>query len=283
MTSLPPDDRRRAQFEHERKYHFLLLEEGDPQKRKALYNEAYGQLYAQFFSESSGVTEFGTMDYFVRMLRRWGEGRAVLDIGCGLGTATLQFAQYAREAIGLEVDGDVVARCQARFEEAGRPNARALAFDGTTIPLPDASIDLAYSNNVLEHLHPDDAEAQTREVFRVLSPGGRFVCITPPRRTGPHDISKFFLPKGHLPEGLHLKEYDLLEAVALMKGCGFSRCSQPWIKPDRMARWGILPLYPALQRSIGISAWLENSRLSHSGFLFGALCMDSICLCARKA
>jgi predicted SAM-dependent methyltransferase len=34
------------------------------------------------------------------------------------------------------------------------------------------SVDLAYSNQLMEHLHPDDASEQLANVYRALKPGG---------------------------------------------------------------------------------------------------------------
>jgi hypothetical protein len=31
----------------------------------------------------------------------------------------------------------------------------------------------------MEHLHPEDAFEQLRNIIRALAPGGRYVCITP--------------------------------------------------------------------------------------------------------
>ena len=48
-------------------------------------------------------------------------------------------------------------------------NVRLLLSDGTSIPVPDASVAVAYSNQLMEHLHPDDA-AVVRE--KLAAPQG---------------------------------------------------------------------------------------------------------------
>jgi hypothetical protein len=50
-------------------------------------------------------------------------------------------------------------------------------------------------------------------------PGGRYVCVTPNRLNGPHDISKYF---DRVPAGFHLKEYTVTELARLMRATGFS-------------------------------------------------------------
>jgi SAM-dependent methyltransferase len=90
---------------------------------------------------------------------------------------------------------------------------------GTDIPVPAGSVDLVYSNQLMEHLHPDDALEQVRNIYDCLRPGGAYLCITPHRLTGPHDISAYF---DDTPSGFHLKEYTISELVSLFSRIGFS-------------------------------------------------------------
>ncbi len=71
----------------------------------------------------------------------------------------------------------------------------------------------------MEHLHPDDASDQLREIFRILRPGGVYLCITPNRLSGPHDISRYF---SDTAQGLHLREYSAGELCELFQRAGFT-------------------------------------------------------------
>ena len=79
---------------------------------------------------------------------------------------------------------------------------------------------LAYSFQVMEHIHPDDALEQLRNLFAALAPGGSFFCVTPNRLNGPHDVSKFFDLEAR---GFHLKEYTITELEALFREVGFRK------------------------------------------------------------
>jgi SAM-dependent methyltransferase len=79
---------------------------------------------------------------------------------------------------------------------------------------------VAYSNQLMEHLHPDDAFEQLCEIYRVLAPGGIYLCLTPNSLTGPHDISRYF---DSVATGFHLKEYSIRELTGLFRSVGFSR------------------------------------------------------------
>ena len=71
----------------------------------------------------------------------------------------------------------------------------------------------------MEHLHVDDAVAQLQDIHRVLKPGGAYVCCTPNRLSGPHDISVYF---GTSPAGFHMREYDHRSLSQVFRSVGFS-------------------------------------------------------------
>jgi len=100
------------------------------------------------------------------------------------------------------------------------PKVETVLSDGCTVPVPAGSVTLAYSFQVMEHIHPDDALEQLRNLFTAIAPGGSYMCVTPSRLNGPHDVSKFFDP---VARGFHLKEYTNSELARLFRAVGFSR------------------------------------------------------------
>jgi SAM-dependent methyltransferase len=86
--------------------------------------------------------------------------------------------------------------------------------------MPVETVDLAYSNQLMEHLHPDDAWEQLRGICDTLKPGGKYVCITPNRLSGPWDISMYY---DEAATGFHLKEYTVKELVAIFARAGFKK------------------------------------------------------------
>lgn len=137
-----------------------------------------------------------------------------MEIGAGDCALTLRVAKQVAEAHAVEVSETIT-------RDLGRPaNFELHLTDGTHIPLPDGTVTVAFSDQLIEHLHPDDARAQLGEVYRTMAPGGAFVCITPNRLYGPRDISEYFDERA---TGLHLREYSARELRALMLDAGFDR------------------------------------------------------------
>jgi SAM-dependent methyltransferase len=137
-----------------------------------------------------------------------------LEVGAGDCALARRVAGHVERVYAVDVS--------ERIMRGGRhlPNLVPVLSDGVAIPLPSGSIDVAFSNQLIEHLHPRDALEQLREVHRSLVPGGRYLCITPNRLYGPRDVSAHF---DEVATGLHLKEYSAGELRALLREAGFSR------------------------------------------------------------
>jgi SAM-dependent methyltransferase len=184
--------------------------------RSMIYAAVYGELFASLPDHPQHRGSFRSehrVEPQLRLLDGHLDARSTfLEIGCGDGALAIAIADRVAAAYGLDVTADLVNR------SAAPGNFTFLHAAGIEVPLPDDTIDFAYSNQLLEHLHADDAADQFREIFRVLKPGGRYMCITPSRITGPHDISCYF---DYEAGGLHLKEYDYGALRRLFRDTGF--------------------------------------------------------------
>jgi len=101
-------------------------------------------------------------------------GEIVIDLGCGAGIDTLLAARLVApsgRAIGLDTLPEMLAQGESNARDGAITNVEWLRGELESIPLPDASVDVAISNGVL-NLSPRKGRAMS-EIFRVLRPGGR--------------------------------------------------------------------------------------------------------------
>ena len=190
---------------------------------KAQRLSAYGRAYAELLAgvpdhpqlARRQTCERGPIDVQLRQLHGFlGKAKVFLEIGAGDCRLAFAVCERVRRVVAVDVCDQLV-----KLDRAPE-NFSFLLSDGTSIPVPAGSIDVAYSNQLMEHLHPDDALEQLANIRRGLRPGGVYYCITPSRISGPHDISVYF---DHVARGLHLKEYSYRELTDLFRRAGFRR------------------------------------------------------------
>src|SRR5260370_4811857 len=149
-----------------------------------------------------------------RFLRRFLRRDSVfLEIGAGACTISLAAARFVKKVYALEVSEELTKSL------IGPQNFELILSDGCSIPLPVDSVSIAYSHQVMEHLHPDDALEQLANIHKTLKSQGIYICVTPNRLSGPHDISKYF---DLVATGFHLKEYTNTDLSDLFEQVGFS-------------------------------------------------------------
>lgn len=139
--------------------------------------------------------------------------RTFLEVGPGDCAVSLEVSKVVNIAYAVDVSSEITKVMQAP------DNFRFVLSDGCSVPVECNSIDIAYSNQLMEHLHPDDAREQLENIYKALVKGGRYLCITPSHLTGPHDVSKYF---DEVATGFHLKEYSIFELHDLFREIGFS-------------------------------------------------------------
>jgi SAM-dependent methyltransferase len=130
-------------------------------------------------SRFGGFTDVdGTVLFYSRVQALLRPSDAVLDIGCGRGSLASDPLPWRRDLATLRGKAARVIGLDVDATAAGNPFVdEFLQVDaGSHWPLADASIDLAVSDFVIEHLEaPDRVFA---ELGRVLKPGGYFCART---------------------------------------------------------------------------------------------------------
>jgi ubiquinone/menaquinone biosynthesis C-methylase UbiE len=106
-------------------------------------------------------------------------GCKVLDLGCGIGGATIPLAEEVGPqgfVAGVDISHAMIERAK-RNAGAGANARAALEFhvaDARSVPYPDDFFDAARSERVFLYL--PDRVAVIREMMRVVKPGGR-ICL----------------------------------------------------------------------------------------------------------
>jgi SAM-dependent methyltransferase len=214
------------------------LREASREERRHLYRSLYDELFrrvpdhSQLHNKAAGDVRQRYWRELALVEGLLPDDGVFLELGAGDCQFTLEIARHARHAYAVDVSTEIVT------DSGAVANFELVLSDGCTVPVPPASVDLAYSNQLIEHLHPDDVRAQLRAVYAALRPGGRYVCLTPHRYTGPHDISRGF---DDVATGFHLHEYTSTELCALLRDSGFVD-----VRQLVGAKGHYLPLWPAL-------------------------------------
>jgi 2-polyprenyl-3-methyl-5-hydroxy-6-metoxy-1,4-benzoquinol methylase len=101
--------------------------------------------------------------------------RSVLDVGCGEGVLTREWAQRLgeRPIVGIDLDDPKLA---AEWEQHTRPNLSYRVEEATRLSFADDEFDVATAIEVLEHV--PDPEATVAEMARVA---GRWLIVSVPR------------------------------------------------------------------------------------------------------
>ncbi|KAK7950877.1 uncharacterized protein PG986_006605 [Apiospora aurea] len=100
----------------------------------------------------------------------------ILDIGCGPGSITADFAALVPEGrvVGVDAVASVLDQARSLARDRGLTNIEFAAVDANALPYPDAAFDVVYCHQVLQHVQ--DPVGVLREMRRVAKPGCGFVA-----------------------------------------------------------------------------------------------------------
>lgn len=217
------------------------LRNATKEQRRTLYSEVYDELFKrvpqhpQHTNKSSPERLAADVAEKMEILTPFLTPKTVfLEVGPGDCELAKTVASQVAQVLAVDVS-DEITRKRTLPE-----NLRLVLSDGSTIPVAPGSVNVAYSNQLMEHLHPEDAVEQLRHLHAALAPGGVYLCITPSRLTGPHDISCFYDREAI---GFHLKEYTVGDLSALFRQVGFSKTR---IIFGGRGKFMLLPTWPAV-------------------------------------
>jgi SAM-dependent methyltransferase len=187
------------------------------EQRRVLYGKLYNDLFSTFPELTTGLdnSKDDRLDWQLKLMKHlYNKEKVVLEIGAGDCLLSKALAKHFKKIIAYEVADSIP------FIEGKPENFELKIFNGVDMHEAENSVDIIYSNQVFEHLHPDDTVPLLQAYHSYLAKGGKLVVITPHRLTGPHDISRDFSRDA---EGFHLKEYTYKEMKSVLSGTGFKK------------------------------------------------------------
>lgn len=108
-------------------------------------------------------------------------GCRIVDFGCGSGANSVHLANRGAHVWAVDISEDLIRIAQRRMAVSGRADgAQFIVGSAHDLPFPDGAIDVVFGIAILHHL---DLKLVSREVHRVLKPGGRAIFQEPVRNS----------------------------------------------------------------------------------------------------
>ena len=159
-------------------------------------------------------------------------GAVVLDAGCGAGGLLEAVAERWPDvrAVGVDVSWDALAFARER-------GLRDLIVGSAAeLPVPDQSVNVVFSNDVLQHLAGGEDARAVRDAARVLKPGG-ILCV----RTNPARYRRDLLDGLIRKAGLDIERHLVLHALP----AALSKLRRRAATGDHVAESGLSTTVPA--------------------------------------
>lgn len=198
----------------------IRLKNSSKTERSRLYTELYDELFRQvpyhpqLIKKKKDTNKINAVQQIHLISNLLKPDTRFMEIGPGDCSFALAVSSLVKTVIVIDVSNEITSNIQFP------PNFTLVVTDGSSIEVPPSSIDVAYSNQLIEHLHPDDTIDHLKNVYNSLTVGGSYVFCTPNRLSGPHDISRYF---DNVATGFHLREYTLTELEGILHQIGFNK------------------------------------------------------------
>ena len=107
------------------------------------------------------------------------QDRRLFDVGCGMGTFTLEAAARGARAVGLDLAPAGIAAAQRLAREQHVTNASFTRADAALLPFASGAADVIIAADFTEHLDDATLARVLGELNRVTRPDGALVIYTP--------------------------------------------------------------------------------------------------------
>ncbi|XIA62293.1 class I SAM-dependent methyltransferase [Bradyrhizobium sp. TZ2] len=237
---------RKRHYEVEKEYARQILETSKGSyERRRLFQHAYSDVIGNIienYNPGSGETDytdtvFNVVESLLSPSRR--HAAKVFDLGCGSGNLLKALAKGGYQVYGIDVS-------QASIEQAKQDLSPLAISDhvqhGDVLDYdPPTKFDVIVMDNVIEHLVPDETPDILAKCYEMLDQNGYLVVLTPHSFSGPHDVSKYFVPFGAKAEGFHLKEFSFTDMNEFLMHAGFQEVWGFPFHPRLLGKYHLTP------------------------------------------
>ena len=113
-------------------------------------------------------------------------GETVLDVGCGTGSALVDFARGADPdgtVVGIDISRGMCRTAKSSLEAVEQVDRGVVEGDGSSLPFRDDTFDAVFASFVLDLFDTPEIPTVLKEWARVMVPGGRLCVVSLTRRT----------------------------------------------------------------------------------------------------
>ncbi len=164
-------------------------------------------------------------------------GKEVLEIGCGSGVDSLEFARHGASVTATDITDNAVNLTTEMARETGLP-VKVVQASAVDLPFPDASFDCIYSYGVLHHI--PDVEKALREIGRVLRDGGTFLAMLYNRNSLLYAYSIIYrhgIVDRLLLDGVCAEQELVARYSERIEGCPYTRVYTKEEAKELLLRW----------------------------------------------
>lgn len=211
-----------------------LLRKSTREERKTIYKTMYDELFERVpdhprlkIREDKDIVIHENLNK-LKLIEKFIDRQSVFaEFGPGDCRFAMEVCKRAKSVYGIDISDQ-------REELNDAPDCfELIIYDGFNLEMQENSVDIVFSDQLIEHLHPEDLEHHFQLVKKILKRGGVYVFRTPHRYSGPHDISRYF---SNIARGFHLKEWTYNEIASILSKCRYSSWEGYWYAKNILIR-----------------------------------------------
>jgi SAM-dependent methyltransferase len=203
------------------------LKQADREGRKLIYSTMYDELFSKVPDHprltrrsSEEQTALANKIKFELVRKFITKSTLFAEFAPGDCKFAIEVAKQVKHVYGIDISN------QLSPNDVLPDNFTMIVYDGYNVKdIEENSLDIIFSDQLIEHIHPEDTKHHFKLAYNLLKKGGKYIFRTPQYHSGPHDISAYFADE---PEGFHLKEWTYIEIKQLLRELNYSRLSSFW-------------------------------------------------------